>query len=157
MPNYLLAYRAPNDYTPVSRVALRSFKRVARVARDADVVIAFLDADDAQHNAGVSALGGHLAAGDEIVMCATTYAEVIVRPLQRGTDATVDQFLAAIAVRMVDVDRALARSAAELCARNPRLRLPDALALATARRTDAKLLTLDQDLQRVSAREAQDS
>jgi predicted nucleic acid-binding protein len=129
---------------------------VARVALDADVVIAFLDADDAQHQAGVNTLGGHLAAGDEIVICATTYAEVIVRPLQRGSDATVDEFLAAIAARIVDVDRALARSAAELRAAHPRLRLPDALALATARRTDAQLLTLDHDLQRIASSEPQD-
>jgi predicted nucleic acid-binding protein len=129
---------------------------VARVALDADVVIAFLDADDAQHEAGVRALGGHLAAGDEFFMCATTYAEVIVRPLQRGADAVVDEFLAAIAVRIVDVDRALARMAAELRARHSPLRLPDALALATSKRMDADLLTLDLDLQRITDSESLD-
>lgn len=130
---------------------------MARITLDADVVIAFLDANDGHHQAGVNALGGHLAASDEIFMCATTYAEVLVRPLQQGSDATVDQFLAAIVARIVDVDRALARSAAELRARHPRLRLPDALALATAGRTDAQLLTLDHDLQRIAANESQNS
>jgi predicted nucleic acid-binding protein len=127
---------------------------VARVALDADVIIAFLDPGDAQHTAGIRALGPHLAGGDEIILCATVYAEVIVRPLQSRTDAKVDEFLAAIGVRVVPVDRALARTAAELRSRYPKLRLPDALALATALDADAGLLTLDQTLKRVAARES---
>jgi predicted nucleic acid-binding protein len=127
---------------------------VARVALDADVIIAFLDPGDAQHTAGVNALGPHLAQGDEIILCATVYAEVIVRPLQSRTDAKVDQFLAAIGARVVPIDRALARTAAELRARHGKVRLPDALALATALDADAELLTLDQSLKRIAARES---
>jgi hypothetical protein len=46
------------------------------------------------------------------------YAEVIVRPLQHGTDAKVDEFLAAIGAHVIDVDRTLARQAAQLRARH---------------------------------------
>jgi predicted nucleic acid-binding protein len=90
------------------------------------------------------------------LIAATVYAEVIVRPLQHGTDAKVDEFLAAIDAHVVDVDRALARHAAQLRARHTALRLPDALALATALTTDAQFLTLDRGLQRIADREHPD-
>jgi predicted nucleic acid-binding protein len=126
---------------------------VARVALDADVVIAFLDAADAQHAVAVDALGPHLAAGDELLISATVYAEVIIRPLQRGTAGKVDGFLAAVGAHVVDVDRVLARTAADLRAGHRRLRLPDAVALATALARDAQFLTLDRDLQQIAAQE----
>lgn len=127
---------------------------MASVALDADVVIAFLDPGDAQHSAGVAVLAPHLGAGDQILLCATVYAEIMVCPIQRGSDATVDQFLASIGARLVDVDRQLARAAAELRARHRTIRLPDALTLATAKRAKARLLTLDRSLQRIAALEA---
>jgi predicted nucleic acid-binding protein len=129
---------------------------VARVALDADVVIGFLDPSDAQHDQAVELLAAHLAAGDDVLIAATVYAEVIVRPLQHGTDAKVDEFLAAVDAHVVDVDRALARHAAQLRARHTALRLPDALALATALTTDAQFLTLDRGLQRIADREHPD-
>lgn len=77
-----------------------------------------------------------------------------MRPLQHGTDAKVDEFLAAIGARLVDIDRALARRAAQLRARHGALRLPDALSLATALAAGAELLTLDRGLQRIADRES---
>jgi predicted nucleic acid-binding protein len=129
---------------------------VARVALDADVVIGFLDPSDAQHDRAVQLLGAHLATGDDVLIAATVYAEVIVRPLQHGTDAKVDEFLTAIDAHVVDIDRPLARHAAQLRARHTALRLPDALALATALTADAQLLTLDRSLQRIADRERPD-
>lgn len=126
---------------------------MARVALDADVVIAFLDPSDAQHDRAVELLGAHLATGDDTLIAATVYAEVIVRPLQNGTDAKVDEFLAAIGAHLVAVDHALARRGAELRARHAALRLPDAISLATALAGTAELLTLDRGLQRIAARE----
>jgi predicted nucleic acid-binding protein len=81
------------------------------------------------------------------------YAEVIVRPLQRRTAAKVDEFLAAAGAQFVDVDRVLARRAAELRARHRRLPLPDAVALATALARRCEFLTLDRDLQEIAAQE----
>jgi len=59
---------------------------VARAALDADVIIAFLDPADAQHDVAVQALGPHLAAGDELLVSATVYAEVI-RPSAAAGDS----------------------------------------------------------------------
>ncbi len=70
---------------------------MARVALDADVVIAFLDAGDDQHERAMELLRPWLGAGEAIVVGASAYAEVMVRPLQRGTDARVDEFLKAMA------------------------------------------------------------
>ncbi len=127
---------------------------MARIALDADVVIGFLDPSDAQHRRAVETVEVHLARGEDVLIAATVYAEVIVRPLRQGTDATVDEFLAAVGARVVAIDRALARRAAELRARHGGLRLPDALSLATALAAGAELLTLDRSLQRIAERES---
>jgi predicted nucleic acid-binding protein len=127
---------------------------VARVALDADVVIAFLDAADDQHERAVSALRPHLSAGDELVLSASVYAEVMVRPLERGSAGKVDEFLDAISATVVAIDRSTARLAAALRMRHRALRLPDALSLAAAIAARADLLTLDQRLAQVAAQEA---
>jgi predicted nucleic acid-binding protein len=126
---------------------------VARAALDADVVIAFLDAADDQHEQAVSALRPRLGAGDHFVLGASVYAEIMVRPMARGTDATVDEFLDAINATVIAIDRPVARLAARLRARHRSLRLPDALSLASALTADAELVTLDRRLARIQARE----
>jgi predicted nucleic acid-binding protein len=129
---------------------------VARVALDADIVIAFLDSGDDQHATAVAELRPRLAAGDELVAAATVYAESIVRPLQQGTDAIVDEFFDAAGISIVPIDRAVARRAAALRTEHRSLRLPDAMSLATALVTDSALLTLDKKLRQI-ARRAQPS
>jgi predicted nucleic acid-binding protein len=123
---------------------------VARVALDADIVIAFLDPGDDQHATAIAELRPRLTAGDELLVAATVYAETIVRPLQQGTDATVDEFLDAAGVAIVPIDRLVARRAAALRARHRSLRLPDAISLATAIMSEATLLTLDKRLGRIA-------
>jgi predicted nucleic acid-binding protein len=116
------------------------------------MVIAFLDPGDDQHEAAVAELRPRLAAGDELLVGATVYAETIVRPLQQGTDAIVDQFLDSAGIAVVPIDRGLARRAAALRAEHPSLRLADAMSLATAIATDSTLFTLDMKLQQIARR-----
>jgi len=125
---------------------------VARVALDADVVIAFLDSGDDQHARAISELRPRMAAGDELLLSATAYAETIVRPLQLRTDVIVDEFLDAAGIKIVPVDRAIARRAAGLRGEHRSLRLPDAMSLATAIATNAILLTLDKKLAQIALR-----
>ena len=125
---------------------------MARVALDADIVIAFLDPGDDQHATAVAELRPRLAAGDELLAAATVYAESIARPLQQGTDATVDEFFDAAGISIVPIDRAVARRAAVLRAEHQSLRLPDAMSLATAIVTDSALLTLDKKLRQIARR-----
>lgn len=123
---------------------------MARIALDADLLIAFLDPGDAQHARAVDELRPRLAAGDEMFVGATVYADVIVRPIQRGAEGTVDGFLDAAGIRLVPIDRAIARRAAQLRAQHRSLRLPDALSLAAALANDAVLLTLDKKLNKIA-------
>jgi predicted nucleic acid-binding protein len=123
---------------------------VARVALDADILIAFLDSGDEQHAAAVAELRSRLAAGDELLMAATVYAETIVHPLQHGTDATVDEFLDAAGIAIVPVDHSVARRAAAIRVEHQSLRLPDAMSLAVAIASEATLLTLDKKLRKVA-------
>jgi predicted nucleic acid-binding protein len=123
---------------------------VARLALDTDLLIAFLDPGDAQHQDAVDELRPRLVAGDELLIGATVYAEVMVRPLRQASDATVDGFLDAAGIRFVPVDHAIAHRAARLRGDHPTLRLPDAMSLATAFVSDATLLTLDKKLKRIA-------
>jgi hypothetical protein len=85
------------------------------VALDADVRIAFLAASDAQHGTAVAHLRRRLAAGAQLLLAATVYAEVLVRPLQRRDDDIVDVFIAALNATIVPLDRDIASRAARLC------------------------------------------
>jgi predicted nucleic acid-binding protein len=123
---------------------------VAAVALDPDVVIAFLDAGDDQHERAVDELRPRLASGDDLLLSAGVYAEVMVRPLARGTDAKVDEFLNAIGATVVAIDRRTARRAAQLRAKQRSMRLLDALSLAAALESGAELLTLDNRLRRIA-------
>ena len=125
---------------------------MTRVALDADIVIAFLDPGDDQHATAVAELRPRLAAGDELLVAASVYAETIVRPLQEGTDATVDEFFDAAGISIVPIDRAVARRAAALRAEHESLRLRDAMSLATAITTGSTLVTLDKKLRRIARR-----
>ncbi len=119
---------------------------MAAVALDADVLIAFLDASDAQHHSAVDVLRPRLAAGEQLLIAASVYAEILVRPIQRGSDHTVDAFINAIGAKIVPIDRDIARRAAQLRGSHRALRLPDAISLATALVAGAEFVTLDRRL-----------
>jgi predicted nucleic acid-binding protein len=123
---------------------------MATVALDSDVLIGFLDPSDAQHDRAVNALRPWLNGEDEVVIGASVYAETMVQPLRHGSQQTVDDFVDAAGMRVIPVDRPLARQAAELRARHKTLRLPDALSLATALAVGGDLLTLDRRLHRIA-------
>jgi predicted nucleic acid-binding protein len=126
---------------------------VALVALDASVIIAFLDPDDALHDAAVEAVTEHQH--DELVIPLSVYAEILVAPYRRGAEAVaeVEAFLADFAVRIETLTPAIARAAAKLRSEFRSLRLPDALVLATADAFAAdNVLTGDESWARISAR-----
>ena len=95
-------------------------------------------------------LESHLADGSSFCTSASVFAETLVRPLERGSDAVVEDFFDAVPIAVLPVDRDLARQAAILRARHPQLRLPDALVLATAYDQGAVLLTFDRQLTKLA-------
>lgn len=124
---------------------------MATVALDADVVIAFLDASDDQHQRAIDVLRPRLAAGDRIFLAASVYAEILVHPIKHSADKAIDEFITAIGADIIAIDRDIARRAAQLRATHSRVRLPDALSLATALATGADLLTFDQRLGKIAS------
>jgi predicted nucleic acid-binding protein len=114
---------------------------------DAGVVIAILDAEDRHHAAARSALGSRLLARDGVVLPASAYAEVLVAPQRQGESAVraVDAFLEALPAGIHPVTAEIARIASRLRAEHGRrLRLPDALVVATAIELHAdRVLTTD--------------
>jgi len=107
---------------------------VAVVVFDADVLIAYLGRDDANHIEAVERMRSALAPGTRRLVSAVNYSEVLIGPLQSVGAAgaeTVDAMLVRFGIETIKVDMALARRAAAVRART-RLKLPDAYALATA-------------------------
>jgi predicted nucleic acid-binding protein len=123
------------------------------VVLDASAIIAFLDPADAHHAAAVAAL--RAVAGGQLVIPASAYAEILVRPYRAGPPAvtTVEQFIAALAIHVEPISREIARRAAQLRSQHTSLRLPDALVLATADDLNAAVvLTADVAWTKISPR-----
>lgn len=101
---------------------------------DADVLIAYLGRDDANHAEAVERMRRALEPGTRRMLSAVNYTEVVIGPLRVAGDAgaaTVDAMLARFGIETIQVDLALARRAAAVRVRT-RLKLPGAYALATA-------------------------
>jgi predicted nucleic acid-binding protein len=101
---------------------------------DAGVLIAVLDAADPHHVTAREAITLGRERGDRLAVPASAYAETLVAPLLRGASSgdAVDGFLAALPASVEPATREVARRAAELrAAHGSRLRLPDALVVAT--------------------------
>lgn len=114
---------------------------------DAGIIIGVLDAADAHHEAAVRALSTVIDEGDEIAVPASAYAEALVGPARTGPSVrrVVDDFLADLAGEVEPITRQAAARAAELRATHGRrLKLPDALVVATAMHLNAdRILTTD--------------
>jgi predicted nucleic acid-binding protein len=104
---------------------------VGVVVFDSDVLIGFLNADDAHHEAAVERMRAALAPGTRRWVCAVNYAEILIGPLRAGREEVVDATFVRLGIETKQVDMALARRAAGVRERTG-LKLPDAFAVATA-------------------------
>jgi predicted nucleic acid-binding protein len=107
---------------------------VAVAVFDADVLIAYLGRDDANHGEAVARMRIALEPRTRRLVSAVNYTEVLIGPLRSRSSAgaaTVDAMLGDLGIETVGVDRVLARRAAAVRVRTG-LKLPDAYALATA-------------------------
>ena len=126
---------------------------MALVVLDTSIVIAFLDPDDALHEAAVQSLAD--CQHDELIVPASAYAEMLVGPYRSGAKAVaeIELFFADFAIRIEPITVTIARAAARLRGRSKSLRLPDALVLATADELGAEMvLTGDASWARSSRR-----
>lgn len=101
---------------------------------DADVLIAYLGREDANHAEAVERMRSALEPGTRRMISAVNYTEVLIGPLRHAGTAgadTVDAMLVRFGIETIPVDLPLARRAAAVRVRT-RLKLPDVYALATA-------------------------
>lgn len=101
---------------------------------DADVLIAYLGSDDANHTEAVERMRLALEPGTRRNDLRSQLPEVLIGPLQNAGQQgaeIVDAMLVRFGIETIQVDLALARRAAAVRVRT-RLKLPDAYALATA-------------------------
>jgi len=117
------------------------------IVLDAGVIIGILDAGDTHHANARKVLAEAIGNAAELVLPASAYAEILAGAFAAGTAAaaTVDEFVDALPARIQSVTREIARSAGRLRAEHgTRVRLPDALVIATAMVLKAdRLLTTD--------------
>jgi predicted nucleic acid-binding protein len=112
---------------------------------DAGVLIGVLDEGDAHHLPASLALRTAEEEHAALALPASALAEILVGPSGSGPDAVagVDGLIDALVVEIVAIDEPIAREAAALRALC-RIRLPDALVVATAITLGAdRLLTTD--------------
>jgi predicted nucleic acid-binding protein len=108
---------------------------VALTILDAGVIIGVLDSRDPHHEVSRQSVTAAIERGDALGVPASAYAECLVGPARRGREAmrVVDDFLSDLPAEIEPITRQVATLAAQLRARHGRrLRLPDALVLATA-------------------------
>lgn len=120
---------------------------MATCVLDTDVVIAALDRADAHHAAAARAFKRWAAEGVGLLLCTINYAEALVRPAEdeRHLRAAVDA-IAALGIRLVGPDAAIARNAARHRVRG--ISLADGFALATAERANADVASFDKRVRR---------
>ncbi len=117
---------------------------------DAGVLIGLLDTADAHHEAAVDDVEAADLRGDDLVTPASAYSQALVAFARAGRVADAREAIAAMGIVVTPLTAAIGEHAAQLRAAHERLRLPDAIVLATARVLDAELLTYDDRLARVA-------
>jgi predicted nucleic acid-binding protein len=123
---------------------------VAALILDASVLIGLLDASDAHHGQAVEHVDRADNDGAALMTPASAYSEALVAFARAGRVADARYAIGAMGITVVPMNHAIAERAAEIRARHERLRLPDAIVLATARELAADLLTYDDRLDKVA-------
>jgi predicted nucleic acid-binding protein len=128
---------------------------MASIVVDASILLAVLDPRDTRHRRAVQALRQARADGDQVVLPASAFAEILVGASRVGAAAvrTTETFVDTVVDVVHDIDRIVARSAAGYRARFTALRLPDAFVIAVGSVTNADaVLTADRKWSRIDRR-----
>lgn len=117
---------------------------------DASVLIGLLDTADAHHGRSIDDVEVADRAGRRLLLPASAYSETLVAFARAGRLHDARQAVAAMGITVVPLTETIAERAAELRARHERLRLPDAIVLATAQQHGGELLSYDSRLSRLA-------
>ncbi len=123
---------------------------MAALILDASVLIGLLDTADAHHHRAVDDVDAADRAGDTLLTPASAYSEALVSFARARRTPDARDAIAAMGITVVEMSQEIAERAAEIRAQHDRLRLPDAVVLATARELRADLLTYDDTLTKIA-------
>lgn len=121
------------------------------VVFDSDVLIGFLNSNDAHHKDAVAWMQTAMAPGTRRMLSAVNYSEILIGPIRSGTHKVVDAMLGRFNIETMIIDMDFARRAAAVRART-NLKLPDSYALATCIHAehrghdDVRLATFDESV-----------
>jgi predicted nucleic acid-binding protein len=125
---------------------------VGALILDASVLIGLLDTADAHHGSAVDDVEAADQAGIRLLTPASAYSEALVSFARAGRVQDARTAIAAMGVSVEPLTATIAEAAATLRAKHDRLRLPDAIVLATAQHLSATLLTYDEPLSRIASK-----
>ena len=125
---------------------------MAALILDASVLIGLLDAADSHHDSAVDEVEAADQADTRLLTPASAYSEALVSFARAGRVADAREAIAAMGISVEPLTAAIAELAAELRSSHERLRLPDAIVLATAVYLSARLLTYDDQLSGIAAK-----
>jgi len=117
---------------------------------DASVVIGLLDTADPHHGRAVDDVEAADLEGQQLVLPASAYSETLVAFARVRRLDEARRAIIAMGITVVPLTDTIAERAAQLRARHERLRLPDAIVLATAQELDGRLLSYDRRLSRLA-------
>ena len=119
---------------------------------DASVLIGLLDTADTHHAQALQDTEAADRTGRPLLVPASAYSEALVAFARANRIKDAREAIAAMGFAVVPLTAAIAERAAELRARHERLRLPDAIVLASAHELGGELLTYDHNLARRARR-----
>lgn len=117
------------------------------IVLDASVVIALLDSNDQHHVRAVERLAAH--ADEEFAMSVLTIAEVLVAPTRANRTQDAVAALARLGVQPIAIEIEDGERLAHLRDRT-KLRMPDCCVLLAAQRANARIVTFDDQLERIA-------
>ena len=119
---------------------------------DASVLIGLLDTADTHHDCAVDDVEAADREERQLLLPASAYSETLVAFARAHRLEEARQAITAMGITIVSLTDKIAERAAELRARHTRLRLPDAIILATAQELGGSLLSYERGLSRLAAK-----
>lgn len=117
---------------------------------DASVLIGLLDTADAHHQMAIDDVEAADRSGRVLLAPASAYSEALVAFARAGRVTEARNAIASMGITVTPLSAPIAERAAQIRSDHDRLRLPDALVLATARELGGELLTYDDRLARTA-------
>ena len=117
---------------------------------DASVLIGLLDTADPHHTRAVDDVEAADLEGQQLVLPASAYSETLVAFARARRLDEARRAIAGMGITVMPLTDAIAERAAELRSRHERLRLPDAMVLATAQELGGRLLSYDRRLSQLA-------